>query len=141
MLMPDVNILVNAHRTEAKGHAKYAKWLVDVINANEPFAISEIVLSGFIRICTNPKIFKPATSIKVVFEFIDSITEQPNCCLFRPGNRHWGIFRELCEQYDVQGKLVADAYHAALAIEYGCEWVSADTDFQIFAKSLRWQYL
>jgi predicted nucleic acid-binding protein len=30
------------------------------------------------------------------------------------------------------GKLVADAYHAALAIEHGCEWVTADGDFSRF---------
>ena len=36
---------------------------------------------------------------------------------------------------------VADAVHAALAIESGCEWVTADTDFARFAPSLRWMHL
>jgi predicted nucleic acid-binding protein len=50
---------------------------------------------------------------------------------------HWRIFRQLCEGANVRGKLVADAVHAALAIESGCEWVTADTDFSRFAPPLR----
>jgi predicted nucleic acid-binding protein len=41
----------------------------------------------------------------------------------------------------LHSKLTADAAHAALAIEYGCEWISADTDFARFAPPLRWQHL
>jgi predicted nucleic acid-binding protein len=34
---------------------------------------------------------------------------------------------------------VADAYHAALAIEHGCEFVTADGDFARFA-GLRYRH-
>ena len=44
-------------------------------------------------------------------------------------------------QTSLDGKLIADAAHAALAIETGCEWVTADTDFARFAPLLRWQHL
>ena len=54
-----------------------------------------------------------------------------------PGPTHWKILRTLCENGKLQRKLVADAVHAALAIETGCEWVSADTDFARFAPQLR----
>jgi predicted nucleic acid-binding protein len=33
-----------------------------------------------------------------------------------------------------RGKLVADAYHAALAIEHGCEFITADADFARFPR-------
>jgi predicted nucleic acid-binding protein len=36
---------------------------------------------------------------------------------------------------------VADAVHAAVAIENGCEWVTADTDFSRFVPPLRWMRL
>jgi predicted nucleic acid-binding protein len=61
--------------------------------------------------------------------------------LIRAGSGHWSIFRQLCEQRELHGKLVADAAHAALAIESGCEWVTADTDFARFAPPLRWRHL
>jgi predicted nucleic acid-binding protein len=61
--------------------------------------------------------------------------------VLRSGPGHWKIFRELCQQPGVRGKLVADAAHAALAIETGCEWITADTDYARFAPQLRWQHL
>jgi uncharacterized protein len=39
----------------------------------------------------------------------------------------------------VKGNLVADAYHAALAIETGSEWITTDRDFSRFS-ALRWRH-
>jgi hypothetical protein len=39
------------------------------------------------------------------------------------------------------GKIVADSVQAGLAIESGCEWVTADTDSARFAPLLRWRLL
>ena len=36
MLMPDVNILVYAHREEEKCHGTYAKWLKTLIDGAQP---------------------------------------------------------------------------------------------------------
>lgn len=54
-----------------------------------------------------------------------------------PGPRHWEIFARLCRESNAKGNLVADAYLAALAIEFGCEWVSTDGDYARF-KGLVW---
>jgi hypothetical protein len=59
----------------------------------------------------------------------------------RPGLDHWQIFRRLCTEMQLKGNLVADAVHAAVAIESGCEWVTADTDFARFGPLLRWKHL
>ena len=141
MLMPDVNVLVYAHREETPSHARYAEWLVALVQGPGPFALSELVLHGFVRVVTNPRIFDPPSTAKQAFRFLDALIARPACSVIRPGPDHWGIFRQLCEKGDVKGKLVADAAHAALAIESGCEWVSADTDFARFAPLLRWRHL
>ncbi len=47
----------------------------------------------------------------------------------------------VCEKPGIHGNLVADAAHAPLAIESGCDWITADTDFARFAPTLRWQHL
>jgi len=60
--------------------------------------------------------------------------------MVRPGPRHYDLFVEQCRRSNAKGKLVADAYHAALAIEHGCEWVSYDRDFARF-DDLRWTRL
>jgi len=141
MWMPDVNILVYAHRQESPGHKRYADWLVGCATGPEPFALSELVLHGFVRVVTNPRVFDPPSTVGQALRFLDALLARPTCSSVRPGPRHWRIFRQLCEGANVRGKLVADAAHAALAIETGCEWVTADTDFSRFAPPLRWIHL
>jgi len=52
MLLPDVNVLIYAHRADAPEHARYAAWLRGMTASAEPFAVSEIVLAGFMRLLT-----------------------------------------------------------------------------------------
>ncbi len=141
MLSPDVNILVYAHREETPQHKRYAEWLTNTINSDEPFALSELVISGFLRIVSNPKIFKPPTPLNIAWDFIDQITQHPRCNLVRPESNHLKIFKALSKKHQLSGKLIADAYHAALVIEHGLQWVSADTDFARFQNELRFIHL
>ncbi len=53
MLLPDVNVLIYAHREDAPEHGRYAAWLTSLTEASEPFALSEIVLASYLRIVTN----------------------------------------------------------------------------------------
>jgi toxin-antitoxin system PIN domain toxin len=139
--MPDVNVLINAHRESAEEHGRYAEWLTRLVTGTAPFAMSELVLHGFLRVATNPRVFPDPTPTEAALRFVDEIISQPGCCLVRPGPEHWQIFHRLCRQGRLKGNLVADGAHAAVAIESGCEWVSADTDFARFAPELRWRHL
>ncbi len=139
--MPDVNILIYAYREESPNHARYHQWLKRLATGPEPFALSELVLHGFIRVVTNARIFDPPSTSSQALRFLDALLARPNCSIIRPGPSHWSIFRQLCEGGEIWGKLVADAVHAALAIESGCEWVTADTDFARFAPALRWRHV
>ena len=137
MRLPDVNILVYAHREDSPHHTQALKWLEDLIDSDEAFAMSELAFSGFLRIVTHPKIFNPPSSFKDALYFIQQIREQPNCIIVSPQERHWGIFTKLCNDANAKGNLIPDAYHAALAIETGSEWISTDRDFSRFS-GLRW---
>ena len=141
MRMPDVNVLVNAHRVEDPQHERYARWVTELATGLEPFALSESVLHGFVSVVTNPRVFNPPSTMADAFEFLDSLLSHPRCHLMRPGPRHWSIFRSLCETKKIHGNLVSNAGHSALAIESGCEWVTADTDYARFAPPLRWTLL
>ena len=61
MQLPDVNVLIYAHREDAPEHERYAAWLRALTASEEPFALSDVILSGFLRTVTNPRIFDPAT--------------------------------------------------------------------------------
>lgn len=140
MLLPDVNVLVYAHRTDSiPSHAEYAEWLSGLATGPEPFALSVLVLSGFARITTNNRIFRPSSSIDDVFKFIAELVERPNARIVGPGPDHMTIFERLCRDTGATGKLVADAQHAAVAIEHGCTMVSTDSDFDRFP-GLRWRH-
>ena len=71
--------------------------------------------------------------------FVDELTSAPNRVFVRPGARHWGIFMNLCRLPGTRRNLVTDAYLAALAIESGSEWITADRDFGRFP-GLRWRH-
>lgn len=137
MFLPDVNILVYAHRQDSLQHELCLSWLETLVNSDEAFAMSELVLSGFLRIVTHPKIFNPPSSHQDAWLFIEQIRNQPNCVIVSPQKRHWDIFTKLCEQANARGNLIPDAYHAALAIETGSEWITTDHDFSRFS-GLRW---
>ena len=139
MILPDVNVLIYAHREDAEGHARYRSWLESVLRGEEPFGISDVVLSGFLRVATHPRIFNPPTPPATAIEFVKLIRNQPHAVPVMPGPRHWEIFLRLCNEPGVKGNLVADAYLAALAIESGSEWVTTDADYSRFA-GLKWHH-
>jgi predicted nucleic acid-binding protein len=64
---------------------------------------------------------------------VQRLRERSNARLLTHGPASWDVFVRLCMAAQARGKLVADAYHAALAIEHGCELVTADADFARFA--------
>lgn len=139
MVLPDVNVLVYAHREDTAHHGACRAWLEDVVNGNESFGISELVLSGFVRVATHPKVFAKPSSLADALEFSEQLRGRPNCVPVAPGRRHWDIFRALCVEAGAKGNLVPDAFLAAIAIEAGCEWITTDRDFARF-KSLRWRH-
>jgi toxin-antitoxin system PIN domain toxin len=139
VLLPDVNVLVYAHREDAAGHTAYREWLERVVNGDEAYGISDLVLSGFVRVVTHPKVFRNPSRVADTFAFAEQVRSQPNCVRIEPGTRHWQLFDRLCSESDARGNLVPDAYFAAMAIESGCEWITTDRDYSRF-KGLRWRH-
>ena len=136
MLMPDVNVLVYAHRKETPGHAEYRLWLEELINSDAAFTLSDLILSGFLRVTTHPRILNPPTPVKDAWAFVRALHNCPNCVPVSPGARHWETFTRLCREAGARGNLIPDAYLAAVAIESGCELITTDRDYSRF-KGLR----
>lgn len=139
MILLDVNVMVYVHREDTPGHAAYLKWFREATGSDAPFGVSDLVLSGFLRVVTHPRVFRVPTPMKAALAFVDAVRERPNAVLISPGVRHWGIFATLCRTTGVKGNLVADAYLAALAIESGSEWITTDRDYSRFP-GLRWRH-
>ncbi len=132
MQLPDVNVLVYAARADTPRHATCRAWLEEATSGDEPFALADLVLSGFIRGVTHPRVFRTPTSLADAVTFTDALRRQPHVVTVGPGARHWELFTALCERAQAKGNLVLDAYLAALAIETGSVWVTMDRDFARF---------
>jgi toxin-antitoxin system PIN domain toxin len=107
--------------------------------SDEAFGVSELVLSGFVRVVTHPRAFANPEPIEDALAFCEALRQQPTAVAVAPGRRHWAIFVRLCRDAGARGNLIPDAYLAALAIESGGEWITTDRDYSRFA-GLRWRH-
>lgn len=138
MILPDVNVLVHAFRSDSPNHMQCRDWLHTVVNGDARYGISPQVLSGVVRVATHPKVFVRPSTLDEVLRFCNILLEQPHCVIVQPGEHHWEIFTRLCTQADARGNLVPDAWFAALAVESGCEWITLDRDYARFPQ-LQWR--
>ncbi len=132
MRMPDVNVLIYAHRADDPAHDFYRPWLEQLAAGPEPFALSLEVAAAFVRIVTHTRYPGGPTPLPQALTVIDALRQTPGCRLLAPGDRHWDLFRRMCEAARATGKRVGDARHAALAVEHGCTWVTRDADYHDF---------
>jgi toxin-antitoxin system PIN domain toxin len=132
VLLPDLNVLVGAHRADSPFHERCRDWLHAAYAGDESFAVCPPVLIGLVRILTHPRVFRPPDRHEQAFAFIGSLLGHPNALLLNPGRAHVRLFEELCRAADARGDLVTDAYLAALALETGATLVSLDRDFDRF---------
>jgi toxin-antitoxin system PIN domain toxin len=137
MRLPDVNVLVYAFREDAPGHPEWRRWVEELVEAPEPFALSDHVLAGFLRVVTHPRVFDPPAPLDDALAFAEALRNMPNAVSVSPGPRHWEIFTRISRQSDARGNHLPDAWLAALAIEQGCEFITADKGFGRF-RGLRW---
>lgn len=136
----DVNVLIYAHRPESPRSEETRDWLAGVLAGDEPIGVSELVLSGFLRIVTNHRVYREPTPPDVALDFCTAVLAAPAAVPVRPGVRHWEIFSTLCRRVGARGNLVPDAFHAALAVEQGATWITTDRGFARFP-GLRWRVL
>jgi toxin-antitoxin system PIN domain toxin len=110
-----------------------------MVGSESAYGMSDLVLSAFLRIITNPRAFDPPMPMERALAAAQELRSRPNCVVVSPGQRHWEIFARLCRETGIKGNLVPDAYLAALAIENGCEWITTDRDYARFP-GLRWRH-
>jgi hypothetical protein len=109
------------------------------MQSDAAYGMSDLVLSGFLRVVTHPRVFRDPSPLDVALAFAAEVRDHPNSIAVSPGERHWDIFTRLCRVAGARGSLVPDAYLAALAIESGAEWVTTDRDYARFP-GLRWRH-
>ncbi|MBW2442558.1 MAG: type II toxin-antitoxin system VapC family toxin [Deltaproteobacteria bacterium] len=137
MILVDANILLYAEDSLSSFHQKAREWWDGQLSGTGPVCLCWTVLSAFIRIGTNPRVFESPLSIEQSLDRIQSWIDQPCTRIIRPTERHWTIFQQVLKDGQAVANLVTDAHIAALALEHGCTVASTDADFARFSK-LKW---
>lgn len=137
MILPDINLLVYAYNTGAPHHAAAKAWWEELMNGTTPVALPWLVLSGFIRLTTHPRILTEPMDVSVATSHIQAWLDRSPAIVISPGRRFQALFLGYLDQLGTGGNLTTDAQLAALAVEHQAEIHSNDTDFARFA-GLRW---
>jgi toxin-antitoxin system PIN domain toxin len=138
MIVIDVNILLYAVNTAADQHAAVRAWLESALNGAKPIGLTWIVLLGFLRMATNPRVFhRPLTSNEAL-DHVKTWIGHPNARLIAETDQHWAILDELIRQTGTTGNRTTDAHLAAIAISHQAGLASCDTDFGRFRR-LKWE--
>lgn len=132
MILPDVNILVHAHRADSPIHGSCKA----VVDQNE-LALCAASINGFLRLVTAGP-FKPVTSPNVALAVVDEWLARPSTRILGAGARYWAVFSGLCRRHGAMGNAYFDVHLAALAIEHDAELWSLDNGFARF-EALRWR--
>jgi uncharacterized protein len=129
---PDVTVLVAASRDDHPHHGVARRWLettLDASAAGAAFTVMPVVLAGFLRLVTSPKIFQVPTPIADALAFVDALLASPGVHLASLGPE-WPTLRRLCLDKRLGGNDLPDAWLAAAVTHLGEHLVSFDRNFR-----------
>ena len=137
MILVDANILLYAEDQLSPQHEAARTWWDTQLSGASPVCLCWTVLSAFIRIASNARVFENPLNVVLAVKRVQSWMDQPCTRLIEPTDRHWLVFQQMLTEGQALGNLVTDAHLAALAIEHGCELMSTDADFARFPR-VKW---
>ncbi|MHB8630324.1 MAG: PIN domain-containing protein, partial [Candidatus Limnocylindria bacterium] len=73
-----------AHAERAPRHAEYRDWLRGMVESESSYAMSDLVLSGFLRVVTNQRVFDPPMAIERALATAGALRSRPNCVPVSP---------------------------------------------------------
>jgi toxin-antitoxin system PIN domain toxin len=134
----DLNVLLYAVNRDSAHHDVIRRWWEDAINGDEPVGLAWVVLLGFLRLSTHPRVFPSPLDADQATDRVDAWLAHPNVKIVRETDEQWRLLKSQLDETGTAGNLTTDAHLASLAITHGATLVSCDTDFGRFAK-LRWE--
>jgi toxin-antitoxin system PIN domain toxin len=131
-MTPDVNVLVAASRSDHPHHRVARAWLEGAVagaGSGGSLVFLPMVLAGFLRLVTSPKIFQSPTPVEDAVAFVDALLAVPGVRV-PPLGAEWPRLRQLCLDKQLKGNAVPDAWIAAATIHLSEHLVSFDRDFR-----------
>jgi toxin-antitoxin system PIN domain toxin len=128
---PDVNVLVSAFRADHEHHVEARRALADALRAatsGTPLTLLPMVLAGFLRLVTNPRVFDTPAPIATALDFVDTLRSARGVAI-APLGGEWAEYRRLCIEKSLQANQLPDAWIAAAVIHLGEHLLTFDRDF------------
>jgi len=138
MILPDVNLLVYAHNSRDLQHEKALAWWNRSLQGHDGIALAWVVILGFIRITTHPKVFENPLPVSDALARVEEWLTLPQVHLIHPPQTHFQTLSRMLKSLNTGANLTTDAHLAALAIERGLILHTTDADFSRFP-GLKWK--
>lgn len=137
MILVDTNLLVCAHISSAREHARAKAWLDERLSDSTRVGLPWQSILGYLRVATNRRIFPNAPSLETAWAQTQSWLACPNVWIPTPGPDAPEILGRMLVHARAGANLIPDAALAALAVEHGLTLCSNDGDFARFT-GLKW---
>src|SRR5271165_2781022 len=137
MILIDVNLLVYAWDSTSPSHEAARTWIDAKLSEPGRVGLPWESTLGFLRVVTNPRIFKLPATIGRAWRQVEDWLNCENAWIPHAGAQHKVVLDGLLRNLGGGPNLIPDAHLAALAIEHGLTLCSSDGDFARF-KGLRW---
>jgi toxin-antitoxin system PIN domain toxin len=138
MSIVDLTLLMAAVNSRAPQHKAARAWWEEQLNGSTPVGLSWLVILGFIRLATHPKVFPEPLHLADAIAMVDSWLARPNVSIVQVTPQHWNILQNMLHAVGHGTALTMDAHLACLAIEHDAEVATADEDFSHFP-GLKWR--
>jgi toxin-antitoxin system PIN domain toxin len=132
----DLNVLLYAVNSDAAPHARVLEWWEAAMNGEETIGLPWVVLLGFLRLTTHPRVFPRPLTPEAAEARVDAWLSVPNVRIVAERDGHWPMLKTLLHASGTAGNLTTDAHLATMAMTYDAVLVSCDADFNRF-KGLR----
>lgn len=133
MILPDANLLLYAYDQSSPFHPKAAAWCENIMSRPSPVILLPVVVFGFVRISTHPRIFMNPLSVAEASAHVRAWLGRKQVRLHDMLPEDVETALSLLESAGTAGNLTADAQIAAVALRLDAEIHTADLDFGRFA--------
>jgi|ERR1700678_3629743 uncharacterized protein len=137
MIVVDANLLIYSYDTDSSDHKKSRAWVEKMFSGAEPVGLPWQTVTAFLRVVTNRRLQGSRLTVDQATQIVEEWLEQPNVRILTAGDEHWSVLKRTMVEGRASGSLVSDAELAALTVEYGGVFYTADRDFARFP-GLRW---
>ncbi len=131
-MTPDVNVLIAAFREEHAHHATARAWLLEACaqsaTAGTALRLMPVVMTSFLRLVTNPKVFATPATTQHAIAFLDAVLDSPGVAILDTP-APWPVLRKMCLDKNLSSNALPDAMIAATVSHCKEVLTSFDRDF------------